>query len=203
MKQFNHLCAIGDSHVGIFSPYCRLATLGPATMYSLTTSKLQEYINYLLSKNEIDDNSWWIFCVGEIDIRCLFYKQIYELDREEDSVIEILINDYVSNLQKLNHSKIILCTVVAPAKTQGFEIQQQNTINSQYPFIGSDTDRNRWTFKINQYLKQICEYKNIKYIDIYNLFKDSYGFLDHKYIDADMIHVSKNDKIVDTLYNFN
>lgn len=203
MKQFNHICAIGDSHVGIFSPYCRLCTLGPATMYSLTTSKLQEYITYLLSRNEIDKHSWWIFSVGEIDIRCLFHKQIYTYNRQEDDVIETLVDDYISNIQSLNHPQTILCTIIAPAKTEGFEAQQQHTINSQYPFIGSDTDRNRWTLKTNTYLKAMCHNKNIHYIDIYTLFKNSDGFLDHQYIDADMIHVAKNDKIVDILHNFN
>lgn len=202
MKQFNHLCAIGDSHVGVFSPYCRLCTLGPVTMYSLTTTKLQDYIDYLLNRNEIDYNSWWIFSVGEIDIRCLLHKQINFYHRDENEVIQTLVDNYIQNIQSLNYTKISLCTTVAPAKTEGFEVQQQHTINSEYPFIGSDSDRNRWALKLNTYLKDSCQYKDIRCTDIYALFKDENGFLDQQYIDADMIHVSKNDKILDIITNF-
>jgi hypothetical protein len=201
MQTFPNISVIGDSHVGAFSPYCRLCTLGPVTMYSLTTDKLNEYIVYLLERKEIDVDGWWIFCTGEIDVRCLLHKQINEYGRKEDETIETLVDNYISNLHKLNHTKLAISTTVAPAKTEGFEVQQKYTINSDYPFKGSDQERSRWSKKLNHYLINKCIEKNITYLDIYSLFKDDEGFLDHQYIDADMIHVSKNDKIVTLLNN--
>lgn len=201
MVMFNNIQVIGDSHVGAFYSYCRLCTLGPATMYSLTTEKLQDYIKYLLERNEIDKQSWWIFCVGEIDIRCLLFKQIYSYNQNEDMVICSLVDNYINNIQFLDHSKIAISSTVPPAKTKGFETQQQNTINSKYPFIGSDEDRNRWAIKLNTYLGQQCAKKNIHHIDIYNLFKNKEGFLDEQYIDQDTIHVKKNNTILPLLQN--
>lgn len=195
--------AIGDSHVGTFYPYCNISTLGPATMYSLTGQKLYDYVNYLVNRKEIDNNSWWLFCVGEIDIRCLFFKQIFTLNRQEDEVIYTLIDDYINNMLSLDHKQIIISTTVPPAKTQGFEDKLKNTINSKYPFIGSDEERNRWSFKLNTYLIDQCKNKNIKYVDIYNLFKDTEGFLDHQYIDMDYIHVSNRDPVVKELQKLN
>jgi hypothetical protein len=203
MQIFPNIRVIGDSHVGAFSPYCRLCTLGPVSMYSLTTNKLNEYIVYLLERQEIDTNNWWIFCTGEIDIRCLLYKQINLYKKEEDETIQTLVNNYLENLQSLKHPKLGVTTITPPAKTEGFEVQQQYTINSEYPFKGSDTERNRWSKKLNDYLIQKCIQKNITYLDIYSLFRDDEGFLDHQYVDADMIHVSKNDKIVSILKNLN
>ena len=204
MGIYDNLCSIGDSHAGTFYTYCRnVCAMGPVTMYSLTTNKLQEYITYLLGTQEITYQDWWVFCVGEIDIRCLFYKQIYELNRNEENVVTSLVDSYLNNLESLNHNKIITTTTVPPVQTLGDEHKLQNTVNSIYPIIGSDADRHRWAIKLNSYLLKQCNIRNILCIDLYSIFVDHAGFINQDYVDEDMVHVSDNRPLSPVLQQLN
>lgn len=189
--KYNEIHVIGDSHfqnINVSFFYCPnyYYRYSPMTMHEVSKRK----IFYQLGINPellIPKKGLWIFCFGEIDVRCLIHNQIHEKKRQEDEVINTLADNYIDNCLSI-YSEIGIVSVVPPVRY----VPEENNIN--FPFIGPDEDRSRYTYKINSRLQKKCEEKNLLYINIYDAYKDAEGFLPKEYSDGD-VHIKDKSKI--------
>uniref|UniRef100_A0A6C0JP95 SGNH hydrolase-type esterase domain-containing protein n=1 Tax=viral metagenome TaxID=1070528 RepID=A0A6C0JP95_9ZZZZ len=163
---------IGDSHSfngwnGIINHH-----LGPVLCYSFGMEKLNrcDIRNY-----NIKDGDTLIFCLGEIDCRCHIHKHINSKISYENIINNIVYNYFeaiklnivTSNLKL----KICVYNVVPP-------IQKYNTHeNVEYPYIGTDEERQLYVLYFNKILKEKCNENNYIFFDVYDKYIDEKGFL--------------------------
>lgn len=107
-------------------------------------------INFEDSK-EYDTN---ILCY-EVDCRCHIKRQV-NLGRNEDDVINELVKDYINTIK--NTIKKYKNIAIIPPVEQEYEFLNC-PITHEFPFVGSDSDRVRFTQKMNDLLKKYC-YEN-------------------------------------------
>lgn len=198
---YKNIYAIGDSHALTFYSITRAINFGPETMYQMGTSerhRLDEHINYRLDSGDLSRDGFWIFCFGEIDVRCHIHKQVTEKMRSEEEVIDNLVNNYIEKILTV-HPNIGVMSVVPPAFIENKLDKVQHTINTKYNFVGSDTDRSRYTRKINEKLNSICKENNILYFDVYALYADDQGFLAEEHASLDQIHIRTTSNTIDLL----
>lgn len=195
---FHNIIAFGDSHVGNFSEICKTLAFGPETMFRVSSGSIDGHIKFFTDSGILKKECLWIFCFGEIDIRCHIHKQIHNYNRNIDSVITNLVDSYLLKITQYNNH-IAVCGTVPPAKTINNIDKLEHTINSEYNFVGSDDDRKLYTIKLNKYLENKLNEKNIPYIDMYSHYHID-GFLD-KNLAADLIHISHKEYINSTIIN--
>jgi hypothetical protein len=173
---------IGDSHSAysfVNVPNVISCHVGPITMHRIGRGTMTI---------SLPNDGWWIFCFGEIDVRCHIYKQI-EKGRLEDEVIQTLVTHYIHTLTVLaeNHS-IGVMSIVPPMR---YSVEKNN---SEYPFIGTDEDRARYTRKMNELLIHACSLHGWLYLDLYHLYVDEHGFLPEELSDG-TVHIGNTERI--------
>jgi hypothetical protein len=201
-KKYNKIYCIGDSHANTLheSPNITSIAFGPNTMHHIGKYGIEDMLNYLYDTKEVikeelfSEEGLLILAYGEIDVRCHINKQIVEKQREEDEVIKTLIDDYINQL-KLISTNVGVLSIVPPIR-----FYSEIYFNENFPFVGSDLDRNRYTQKLNEYLYQRCIEENIVYVDIYNSYKDEEGFLIKELSDGN-VHIYNKNKVKDILIN--
>ena len=189
--RYNQIHVIGDSHfrtidVGFFCCPNYYYYYSPMTMYEASRHKIFYRLG-ISPESLIPKDGLWIFCFGEIDVRCLIYNQIHQKKREEDEVINTLVDNYIDNCLSV-YSDIGIVSVVPPARYD----PEKNYVN--FPFIGPDEDRSRYTYKLNSRLQDKCKEKNLLYINTYDSYKDPEGFLPKEYSDGD-VHIKDKSKV--------
>ena len=99
----------------------------------------------------------------EIDCRNHIGKQIDEKGRHEDTVIEDFVNCYFDTI-KTNVSKykcVVVVALIPPTEIMEFEAVN-GPLTNEYPFVGTDYERVRFTVKMNALLRSKCsEYRYI------------------------------------------
>jgi hypothetical protein len=147
--------------------------IAPMTMHKVRRDKINFYDIFKSRNVDISYNSFVIFCFGEIDIRCHIFNQIQLNDLTEDEIINSLIIDYVNHIksQKIFFEKIGILSITPPSK------KNRNIENINFPFLGLDEDRSRYTIKANSILKELCKENDINFIDIYQYYADENGML--------------------------
>ena len=201
-KKYNKIYCIGDSHANTLcgAPNTLSIAFGPNTMHHVGKYGIEDMLNYLYNTKEVikeelfSEDGLLILAYGEIDVRCHINKQIIEKQREEDEVIKTLIDNYINQL-KLVSTNVGVLSIVPPIR-----FYSEIYFNINYPFVGSDLDRNRYTQKLNEYLYQRCVEENIVYIDVYNPYKDEEGFLIKELSDGN-VHIYDRRKIKEIYTN--
>jgi hypothetical protein len=152
----------------------------------------------LVGENNIIVLSW-----GEVDCRCHIQRQIHS-GRDEDSVITELLRAYGHTLQttfeKLN-VQIILVAVIPPTKQNDYE-RIHGPITHEFPFVGTDDDRVRFTQKVNTQLEELARAQNYIYFNPYAYYTRADGTLNHELSDT-MVHIGDNSHALEcflTLY---
>ena len=144
------------------------------------------------NKHEINTNDIIILCYGEVDCRCHIQQQI-KLGRNEDDIINELVNNYfktIKNNTMDNNIKIIIVGVIPPTKQNDYEILH-GPILHEYPFVGSDEDRVRYTNKVNKLLEVMSNNNNYIYFNPYSYYTREDGTLKHELSDS-IVHVGDN-----------
>ena len=189
--KYDKVHIIGDSHYGTLHGYAGPDL--PDLVYYYSHSPMTMY---LASQQKdfpvVPKNGLWIFCFGEIDVRCCIYNQIHEKNREEDEVINTLVETYVENLLSI-YPEIAIMSIVPPVKFYSGNYDPELN-DSTYPFVGPDEDRARYTKKLNIKLQQKCNDKNLIYINIYDHYRDADGFLIKELSDGN-VHILQRDKV--------
>jgi hypothetical protein len=177
---YRKIFSIGDSHSGNFNGIGDNITdihLGPITMYQVSNQRtqFQKDLNYLFTNNIKEkintQDILLLYCMGEIDIRCNWEKQINQYGKDEDQLIENLIDSLFTTLLPL-HNPFGFQSIVPAVRREHILIEDKN-----YPVKGSNEDRVRWVKKTNTYLKQKCIEKGCVFFDIWGLYADGEGHM--------------------------
>ena len=137
-----------------------------------------------------DSNSIIVLNYGEVDCRNHIRKQI-EKGREEETVIEDLVTCYFETVKKnvFNHKHIIIVAVVPPTEILQYE-SVNGPITHEYPFVGTDSERVRYTERMNALLQHKCSDYDYGYIffDPFQHYKNENGCLKRELSDSN-VHV--------------
>ena len=165
------------------------------TMFRIGRDKV--IINY----NEEDitsQNDLIVLCYGEIDCRC-HIKKIIEKGGSEDSVIDDLVNNYfITILTNIKKGKIIIVGVIPPTRQTDYE-SINGPILHEFPFVGTDGDRVRYTAKVNKKLMELADLYNYIYFDPYSYYTNSDGTLNYDLSDK-TVHLKDNRVFLEKFY---
>ena len=123
-------------------------------------------------------------------------KQVF-LGRNEDEIINILIDKYFTTIKNniTKYKKIIIVGIIPPTSENDYEIK-----DTKYPFVGSDEDRVRVTYKMNKLLEEHCNINiNFIYFNSYNYYTNNNGTLKYEYSDK-TVHLGDNAYFLDNFY---
>lgn len=189
----------GDSHTrflfsGIEYPHIS-KSVNSITMYRI--GRDNKIVNH--NPTDHDSNSSIIVVYGEIDCRCHIHKQI-SLGREEDDVIQELVHAYFNTLKNnlLVYKRIIVVAIIPPTQQKDYE-DMNGPITHEFPFIGTDEDRSRYTRKMNQVIESYCKEYGYIYFDPFESCTRENGCLKYEYSDR-TVHLRENDFVLDEIY---
>lgn len=186
--------ALGDSHSGTLHPWCDAINFGAETIHRLVSKKIDSHFTLFLENKSLTKDALWVFCFGEIDIRCHVHKQIHQKGRNEDEVLTKLVNDYLTKINTL-HYDIAVMSIVPPCYYEDRKHEVDSDPASLiYQIVGSDADRSRWTQKLNDYMESECVRLGIPYLDIHALYKDERGMLPIDISDGN-VHIMNREKV--------
>ena len=145
----------------------------------------------------IKENNIIILDYGEIDCRCHIQRQI-NIGNNEDDVINDIVNKYFitinNNINKeeiiINNLKIIIIGIIPPTKQNDYE-NIHGPITNEYPFIGKDEDRVRYTNKMNKLLEELSKENNYIYFNPYKYYTREDGTLKYELSDI-TVHLGDN-----------
>jgi len=158
------------------------------------------------NNEEHDENSILCFDYGEVDCRCHIQRQIND-GRNEDDVIGELVSKYFktinNNVNKYN--KIIIVGVIPP--TRQFECENINgQITHDFPFVGTDENRVRYTKKVNDSIEKLCQEYDYVYFNPYYFYTRDDGTLKFDLSDT-CCHLEENsfflEKFIEKINNIN
>lgn len=153
--------------------------------------------------SNIDQNTIVCLVYGEVDCRCHIQKQI-NLGTKEDDVIFNLVDKYFTTIQNNIKicKKIIIVAIVPPVQRNEYE-DIHGKITHEFPFVGTDDERVRYTRKMNTLLKQKCEENGFVYFNPFEYYEKENGTLKYTLSD-DNVHIKENGyflKRFEELYN--
>ena len=129
---------------------------------------------------------------GEIDCRCHINRQI-NLQRDEDDIIWELVNKYIDTIIDNTSglaAKIVVVGVIPPTKRSDYE-DLHGQITHEFPFLGSDQDRVRYTQKTNRLLEELSKKNNFIYFNPYLHYTRDDGTLKYELSD-NTVHLGDN-----------
>ena len=167
------------------------------TMFRIGRDKL--IINF--SPSDLVDGDVFIFVYGEVDCRCHVGKQV-QLGRSEDEVIVSLVRSYIETIHSTipNSKKVVVLGVIPPVHQLEHEAIH-GPITHEFPFVGTDEDRHRYTQRVNQELEKVCSEFGYQYVYPYGPYTDQYGFLIRKLSDNNC-HIGPNEAILEHMRRF-
>jgi len=136
-------------------------------------------------KDDIKKDDIIILTYGEVDCRCHIQRQI-NLGRNEDDIIYELVNNYLETIKNNTIDldiKIIIVGIIPPTKQTDFE-KIKGPIFHEFPFVGNDQDRVRYTNKLNKLLQQLSIVNNYIYFNPYSFYTRPDGTLIHELSDT-------------------
>lgn len=172
---------IGDSHCIAFDGIIDVKWFGmhhKTTMYQFTQDPVYNVSSGIGSV---------IFSYGEIDCRYSIIRQIKQLKRNGDQVIEELINNYVDKVveYKTKHN-ISVCIYNIPPTSK------TNTRDT----AGSLQERQIVTLAMNKKLEERCNALNVPFLKTYELLVDTEGFLRTDIADESGVHIANDHQLL-------
>ena len=149
--------------------------------------------NTIINFNSDEHNSNSIICIvyGEVDCRCHIQRQV-DLGKEEDIVITELVERYFITLQNniRANKRVIIVGVIPPMRRRAYE-DIHGPILHEFPFVGTDDARVRYTRKINAMICQLCRQYGYIYFNPYERYENEDGTLQYEYSDQ-ACHLGNN-----------
>jgi hypothetical protein len=194
----------GDSHASINFKNLKLnytdLHYSAITMFRIGRDNI--IINF--NKGIIQKNDVIILSYGEVDCRCHIQRQII-LGRNEDDIINELVVNYFNTIKNNTvniDSKIIIVGVIPPTKKNDYE-RINGPVLHEFPFLGSDEDRVRYTKKINKLLEELSIINNYIYFNPYSYYERLDGTFKYELSDK-LVHLGNNSYFLEKfieLYN--
>lgn len=147
--------------------------------YSITMFRIgRDNIIINFNKEDIQSNDTIVISYGEVDCRCHIQRQI-DVGKKEDDVIYDLVKAYMTtiknNTMKLD-VKIIIVGIIPPTKQYDYE-SLHGPITHEFPFVGTDQERVRYTNKVNTLLEKFSNENNYIYFNPYSYYTREDGTL--------------------------
>lgn len=140
------------------------------------------------------------FTYGEVDCRCHIGRQV-ESGRDENDVCYELVDNYFRTIKnKVGDYKQIIIVAIIPTTCQEEFEKLNGPITHQFPFVGTDEERVRYTNKINVLLKEFANNNGFIFFDPYDEYKRDNGCLKFELSDT-YGHIGENGKIIDLFTN--
>lgn len=133
-----------------------------------------------------------LITLGEIDIRSNIMNHHSGDYIKTINMMSNGINEYISSYGE--NFRINICSISPPIKESDC-----NSINSEFPFIGTDEQRMNATIYFNNELKKICDSTNSRYFDLYSIYEKN-GMLDPVKSD-NIVHCIKTIELEDKIKN--
>lgn len=144
------------------------------------------------NKDEIQENDVIILVYGEVDCRCHVQRQINS-GKDEDDVINELTNKYFQTIKDNipdKNLKIIIVGIIPPSEKYNYE-SINGPILHEFPFVGSDEDRVRYTNKVNKNLQEHAINNKYIYFNPYSYYSREDGMLKFELSDLN-VHLGDN-----------
>lgn len=143
------------------------------------------------NSSEHDENSIICLAYGEVDCRCHVQRQI-NLGRNEDDVIHELVENYFKTIRNNIKicKKVVVIGVIPPTKQFDYE-NLNGPILHEFPFVGSDDERVRYTNKVNDRIRFNCEIGGYIYFNPFGFYTRPDGTLKYELSDA-CVHLGNN-----------
>jgi len=192
----------GDSHAHFSFKNLTLPhyNLWRASITMHRVGRDNKIINFINADFLQNNNNIIIFAYGEVDCRCHIQRQI-DMGRVEDEIINELVTNYIrtikSNITAAN-VKVIIVGVIPPTKQTDYE-GRHGPITHEFPFVGSDENRVRYTRKMNNLLEELANNNNYIYFNPYSYYTRDDGTLKYELSDLN-VHLGDNSQF---LKNFN
>jgi hypothetical protein len=176
----------GDSHAhnsfkGLDIPYVDLHQ-NSVTMHRVGRDGV--IINF--DPRQHTNDSILCFVYGEVDCRCHVQKQI-NLGRDENEVISELVGEYFGTLKKNVHAcrAVVVVGVVPPTNREKYE-DIYGPITHDFPFVGTDLDRVRYTKKVNRSIQAHCNSRGYTYFAPYAYYTSEDGTMKRELSDLNV-----------------
>jgi len=190
----------GDSHAHFSFKNLKLAYTdyhrSSITMFRV--GRDNTIINF--NKNRIlNENDIIVLSYGEVDCRCHIERQINS-GRNEDDVINELVEQYFLTIKNniVQKCKIIIVGIIPPTKQMDYEILH-GPILHEFPFVGTDSNRVRYTNKVNNKLEEQSIRNNYTYFNPYAYYTREDGTLKHELSDG-IVHLGDNTHFLEKFY---
>jgi hypothetical protein len=123
---------------------------------------------------------------GEVDCRCHVQKQI-NLGRDENEVISELATPYITTIKKNVRAcrAVIVVGVVPPTSREKFE-SIYGPVTHEFPFMGTDEDRVRYTKKVNRSIQAYCKSHGYTYFAPYAYYTSEDGTMKRELSDLNV-----------------
>jgi len=160
--------------------------LGPKLMYSFGRDK-----NILFDKqqNIIKEGDIVLFAFGEIDCRCHIGKYEHNWKLVIDSLVFNYFDAINENIKNYKDLKVFIYNVIPPIEREHHRNAWMLQYTKNSPHVGSDFDILKYTNYMNRILKiEVDKRSNFYFIDAYNNYSDSNGFLKMELSDFDGEH---------------
>ena len=137
-----------------------------------------------------------VICIsyGEIDCRCHIQRQV-DAGREEEVVIREVVDAYMDSIRHnlREYKAVIVVGVIPPTRRYDYE-SQHGPITHEFPFVGTDEDRVRYTTRMNQRLNERCQLEGFLYFQPYSYYTREDGTLRYELSDQ-TVHIGNNEVI--------
>lgn len=151
--------------------------------------------NTIINYNSRDHDKDSIICLsyGEVDCRCHVHKQV-GLGKDEDDVIQELVANYFTtinnHIDKDKYKQIIVVGVIPPTRQSDYETVNP-PISHEFPFLGNDDDRVRYTVKVNSMVNTFCSEYGYTYFNPYAYYTREDGTFKYEFSDKS-VHLRDN-----------
>jgi hypothetical protein len=186
---------IGDSHAEFYSRVINFENevyskntwcwwLGPRTIIGFQDPanllKFRKAGHFIKSFQNKKDNIF-IFTLGSIDVRCLFYeiitRKVTKSEKDLLKLFKLSLKNVFNEIIKCRFRKRNVIFLGIPNNySSGLQpkkifdlVKYKNKLN--YPTFGSLEKRNKWTTEVNKIIFRECKVNKFKYIDIIKILK--------------------------------
>lgn len=131
------------------------------TMHGISNEQFL-HEEFLRDRN-VKDNDFLLFVFGEIDNRCHIWKQVEENGRALEEVINVLVQEYISNILKATSTfkGLTLCVfgIIPPLDNSNYQ-------SEEFPIFGSIEQRIHSTQLLNETLEKKCAENGIRFFAV-------------------------------------
>jgi hypothetical protein len=148
-------------------------------------------INFVKDNIKVDDTI--VLAYGEVDCRCHIQRQI-NMGGIEDEIITELVHNYFrtiyNNVNELDVKKVVVVGIIPQTKQSDYE-SLNGPITHEYPFVGTDEERVRYTSKMNKLLEEKSIENGYIYFNPYSYYTRLDGTLKFDFSDS-TVHLREN-----------